>query len=102
MADLLLTLGTVLTPIILYILSGYYAANASWCSRKVIVSAIVGLIIGGYAIVSGINVSSDWAQVAFNSAPVLGVMYLIDRIIKGMAKRYGVEWLYTDAGPIEE
>jgi hypothetical protein len=102
MTDVLMTIGTVITPIAVFILSGYYASNQKWCDRKVIVSIAVGLILGAYAIYAGQLVSNDWIQVAFNSAPVLGLMYVIDRIIKGAAKRYGIEWLYTDECPIEE
>jgi len=28
-------------------------------------------------------------------------MYLVDRLVKGVAKRYGIAWLYAD-NPIEE
>lgn len=96
MADVILTVSTVITPILVYILTGYYAANQKWCDRKVVVSIIVGLFLGGYAFLFGNVVSDTWVQVAFNSAPVIAGMYIIDRIIKGMAKRYGIEWLYTD------
>jgi len=102
MADVLITVGSIVTPIVVYILTGYYAANSKWCDRKVIVSAIVGLILGCYALLSGELVSDTWLQVAFNSAPVIAGMYIIDRVIKGVAKRYGIEWLYTDECPIEE
>jgi len=102
MADVLITVGSILTPIVVYILTGYYAANESWCDRKVVVSVIVGGVLGGYALLSGEIVSDTWLQVAFNSAPVIAGMYIIDRIIKGVAKRYGIEWLYTDECPIKE
>lgn len=96
MNEIIYTTGSILTPILLYILAGYFASNSKWCTRKVIVSAVVGLCIGAYALYQGAEVSTDWIQIAFNSAPALGAMYLIDRIIKGIAKRYGVDWLYTD------
>jgi hypothetical protein len=96
MTDIILTAGTVITPIIVYILTGYYASNQKWCDRKVVVSIILGLVLGGYAIFAGELVSDSWVQVAFNSAPVIAGMYLIDRIIKGIAKRYEIGWLYVD------
>jgi len=102
MADVILTIGTILTPIAVYILTGYYAANEKWCDRKFIVSALVGLALGAYAFLSGEIVSDTWIQVAFNSAPVIAGMYIIDRFIKGIAKRYGIEWLYTDECPIKK
>lgn len=102
MTDVFMIAGTVFTPILLYILSGYYAANAKWCTRKVVVSVVVGIAIGAYAIFAGELISDSWLQVAYNSAPVLGAMYIIDRLIKGFAKRYGIDWLYTDECPIEE
>lgn len=92
---------SVLIPIFGYILAGYYASNAKWCGRKVSVAVIVGLGIGAYGIYQGITVDNNWVDVAFNSAEVMGAIYLVDRIVKGYAKRHGIEWLYTD-DPIEE
>lgn len=87
-------------PIFLYILAGYYASNAKWCSRKIIVAVITGGVIGMYGILQGIDVNNSWITLAFASAPALGAMYLIDRLVKGFAKRAGIEWLYSDE-PIE-
>lgn len=101
MTDVMLTIGTIATPIVVYILTGYYAANMKWCNRKVVVSIIVGLVLGAYAMFAGELVSDTWIQVAFNSAPVIAGMYIVDRLIKGIAKRYGIEWLYTDECPTE-
>ena len=90
------TIVSILLPIFAYILAGYYASNEKWCDRKIIVAVITGLVIGGYALVSGIDVSDSWVQVAFSSAPVLGGINLVDRLVKGFAKRYGIDWLYAD------
>lgn len=86
----------VLIPIFGYILAGYYASNAQWCSRKITVAVIVGLCIGAYGIYRGIAVDNTWVDVAFNSAEVMGAIYLVDRVVKGFAKRAGINWLYTD------
>ena len=91
----------VILPIFLYVLAGYYAANAQWCSRKIIVAVLTGLAIGVYGIIQGIDVNESWITIAFASAPALGGMYLVDRIVKGFAKRAGIEWLYSDE-PIGE
>jgi len=96
MTEIIYVAGQVIVPIILFILSGYYASNAAWCSRKVFVSVFVGLCIGAYAIYAGDVVTDSWISVAFASAPAMGAMYIIDRVIKGAAKRYGIDWLYTD------
>lgn len=86
----------VLLPIALYILAGYYAANAQWCSRKILVAVVTGLAIGIYGLTQGIDVNESWIAIAFASAPALGAMYLIDRFVKGFAKRIGIDWLYSD------
>ncbi len=99
--ELIQLILSVLFPIGLYILAGYYASNGKWCSRKIFVSVVVGLALGGYAILQGITVTGDWIGIAFNSAPALGLIYLADRIVKGIAKRTGIDWLYSDE-PIEE
>ena len=100
MTELIYSIGSILIPIALYVLAGYYASNAKWCGRKIIVASIVGLFAGVYAISNGAQVTDDWLQIAFNSGPAMGAMYLADRMIKGLAKRAGIEWLYSDE-PIE-
>ena len=96
MQDLLYGFAAIFTPIILYILAGFYAANAQWCWRKIFVALAVGIVIGIYGLFSGIEITDSWVSVAFNSAPALGAMYLADRVVKGTAKRYGIAWLYAD------
>lgn len=91
----------ILLPIALYILAGYYASNAQWCTRKILVAVVTGLAIGLYGLIQGIDVNESWITLAFASAPALGAMYLIDRVVKGIAKRAGIDWLYTD-DPIGE
>lgn len=100
--NLFLALLALLGPVILYIFAGYYAANSSWCYRKMIISLITGLIISVYAMSIGLEqITETWLNAAFNSGSVIGFMYIADRVIKGVAKRKGIEWLYTD-NKIEE
>lgn len=91
----------VILPILLYILAGYYASNAQWCTRKILVALVTGLAIGIYGLTQGIDVNESWVTIAFASAPALGAMYLVDRVVKGFAKRAGIDWLYSDE-PIGE
>jgi hypothetical protein len=94
-------LVAILTPIVLYILAGFFAANQTWCWRKIVVAGITGLALGIYALANGTEVSDPWIQIAFASPAAIGGMYLVDRFVKGIAKRYGIEWLYAD-NPVEE
>jgi len=100
MEEIIKEIGAIVVPIVLYVLAGYYASNAQWCSRKIIIAVIVGLGAGLYALAQGTIVTTSWLDLAFNSGPALGAMYLADRVVKGIAKRFSIEWLYSDA-PIE-